>query len=392
MGVYSDVIDSTVLNHIKIGKVDSSNNVFKLFCNISPAIFWICSALVVASSYIGDPIKCMSDKKIAETVCWLHGTYHIEEGLIEDIYGQPCKRSYDTYGSQLSLDERTADTPYYQWVPFMLIIHGLIFLISGKLWKCFENGLLEQFGAKEQISRLIEEEELNKHANEKAKRFRALSRNANNRRYFYFLFCEALNIIALVFNFCLIDVFLGGRFTAYGSDVIHYSMQKDDNVENPMCSAFPTLTACKFKSGAVVKGEVDIENSLCVLSQNIINQKIYIFLWFWMVFLMVAAALNSIFTVAQIAVPKMRRETIIAHMNTKKKQSMIFYSDNSVTRNCLELNRIGNWFLMRQIGKNSNPYYFRKFLCCINEHDARENGKTCDSEDGIIKTPFVEKV
>ena len=106
MGVYSDVIDSTVLNHIKIGKVDTSNNVFKLFCNISPAIFWICSALVVASSYIGDPIKCMSKNDIAETVCWLHGTYHIEEGLIEEIYGKPCKRSYDTYGSQLSIDER----------------------------------------------------------------------------------------------------------------------------------------------------------------------------------------------------------------------------------------------------------------------------------------------
>merc|ERR1712018_302255 len=126
MGVYSDVIDSSVLSHLKIGKVDTSNNVFKLFCNISPAIFWISSALVIASSYIGDPIKCMSKHDIAETVCWLHGTYHIEEGLIEEIYGQPCKRSYDTYGSQLSMDERKADTPYYQWVDF------------SNLWKALE--------------------------------------------------------------------------------------------------------------------------------------------------------------------------------------------------------------------------------------------------------------
>jgi len=395
MGVYDSVIDSTVLNHLKFGNVDTSDIIFKLFCNVSPAIFWISSALVIASSYIGEPIKCMTSKSIADSVCWLHGTYHIDEGISTEVYGHTCKRSYETYGKDLSIDERKADTPYYQWVPFMLIIHGLIFLISGKLWKYFEDGLLEQFGTKKQLSKLIEEEELNKHAEATAKRFRALSRNANNRRFFLFLFCEVLNIIALIFNFCLIDVFLGGRFAAYGSDVVKYSIEKDINAENPMCSAFPTLTACIFKSGGVVKGSVDVENSLCVLSQNIINQKIYLFLWFWMIFLMVAAALNTIFILAQIVVPKMRRERIVAQMNTKKKRGMILYGNNAVTRNCLESSRIGNWFLLWQIGNNSNPYYFRKFLVSINDNDSRDNTRkvsTADSENEIVKTPFVENV
>jgi len=215
MGVYSDVIDSSVINHLKIGKVDTSNNVFKLFCNISPAIFWISSALVIASSYIGDPIKCMSKHDIAETVCWLHGTYHIPDSISSDIYGETCKRTYDKYGSHLTMDQRDADTPYYQWVPFMLIIHGLIFLIAGKVWKALENGLLEQFGTRNEISKLIEEEELNKHANEKAKRFRALSRNANNRRFYYFIFCELINLVALIFNFCLIEPYLPPCFAHF---------------------------------------------------------------------------------------------------------------------------------------------------------------------------------
>jgi len=395
MGVYSDIIDSSVINHLKFGKVDTSNNVFKLFCNISPAIFWISSALVIASSYIGDPIKCMSKHDIAETVCWLHGTYHIPDSISSDIYGETCKRTYDKYGSHLTMDQRDADTPYYQWVPFMLIIHGLIFLIAGKVWKALENGLLEQFGDKNEISRLIEEEELNKHANEKARRFRALSRNANNRRFYYFLFCEMINIVALIFNFCLIDVFLGGRFSSYGSDVVNYLIQKDPNAQeqegNPMCSAFPTLTACKFKFGGVVKNSVDEEVSLCVLSQNIINQKIYLFLWFWMILLMVAAAINTIFRLCLIFVPNMRKMTIIAWMNTKRKRGAFLDQDNVVSRNCLEMNRIGNWFLMDQIGKNSNPYYFRKFLYSVYENDMRENGRkqsTTDNEEGTVKVPL----
>ena len=65
MGVYSDVIDSSVLSHLKVGKVDTTNSVFKLFANLSPAVFWIASALVIASSYIGEPIKCMTNKPIA---------------------------------------------------------------------------------------------------------------------------------------------------------------------------------------------------------------------------------------------------------------------------------------------------------------------------------------
>jgi len=399
MGVYSDVIDSSVLSHLKVGKVDTTNNVFKLFANLSPAVFWIASALVIASSYIGEPIKCMSNKPIAETVCWLHGTYHIDESISTDVYGSTCKRSYETHGKDLTIEERDTDTPYYQWVPFMLIIHGLIFLISGKIWSNFENGLLEQFGTRKEISRLIEEKELDKIANEKAKRFRALSRNLNNRRFICFIFCELINIIALVFNYCLIDVFLGGRFSTYGSDVINYSVQNDKTAENPMCSAFPTLTACKFKSGGVSKGSVDIETSLCVLSQNIINQKIYLFLWFWMILLMVAAGIGAIFRITQIVLPNVRKESIVALINTKRRRSEFVDKDNAVKRNWSELNRIGNWFLLCQIGKNSNPYYFRKFLESVNENDRRtrqddysDTGiekQNNDVEEGIVKVPLV---
>merc|ERR1712165_79879 len=175
------------------------------------------------------------------------------------------------------------------------------------------------------------------------------------------------------------------RFSSYGSDVVNYSIQKDPNAlepeGNPMCSAFPTLTACKFKFGGVVKDSVDQEVSLCVLSQNIINQKIYLFLWFWMVLLMVAAAINTIFRFCLIFVPNMRKMTIIAFMN----------QENVVSRNCLEMNRIGNWFLMDQIGTNSNPYYFRKFLYSVYENDMRENGRkqsTTDNEEGTVKVPL----
>ena len=134
MGINKDILDSSIIKHLQFGVVDSSNNVFKLFANVSPTIFWISSVLVIASSYIGDPIKCMTNNKMAETVCWIHGSYHVDEKISEEVYGSVCKRSYNTYGTELSLEEKDVDTAYYQWVPFMLFVHGLLFLIPGKIW------------------------------------------------------------------------------------------------------------------------------------------------------------------------------------------------------------------------------------------------------------------
>ena len=206
MGINKDILDSSIINNLKFGVVDTSNNVFKLFANVSPTIFWISSVLVIASSYIGEAIKCMSNNKMAETVCWIHGTYHVDEKISEEVYGSVCKRSYDTYGTDLTMEERDVDTAYYQWVPFMLFVHGCLFLISGKIWYVLENGLLEQFGTRKEISSLVEDEEISKMAAQRAKRFVALSRKANNRYFMYFILCEICNIFAVIFNFFLSSI------------------------------------------------------------------------------------------------------------------------------------------------------------------------------------------
>ena len=379
MGIHGDILDSSVLKSLKFGAVDTSNHVFKLFANITPAIFWVSSALVIAASYIGDPIKCMSKgtpaEDIADTVCWIHGTYHVDKKISEKVYGSVCKRSYDTYGSELSDGERDADTAYYQWVPFMLIIHGFIFLISAKIWKVLENDLLEQFGTRKDISRLIEDTEISKRAQQNANKFISLSRHANNRYFLYFVLCELGNIAALIFNFYLIDIFLGGRFKYYGSDVVAYSNTNNMYAENPICSAFPTLTSCTVKFAGVVKGSVDVENILCILSQNIINGKIYLVIWFWMVILLIACAINTIYRIALLVVSAVRKNELVCLINTRRRRAEFLDKDTIVREHWEELNRIGTWFLMCQIGRNSNPYYFREFLLCLIEDDKKRKRK-----------------
>lgn len=75
-----------------------------------------------------------------------------------------------------------------------------------------------------------------------------------------------------------IDTFLGGAFLTYGTEVIKFSQQNQENRTDPMVIVFPRVTKCTFhKFGP--SGTIQHHDALCVLALNILNEKIYIFLW-----------------------------------------------------------------------------------------------------------------
>lgn len=76
----------------------------------------------------------------------------------------------------------------------------------------------------------------------------------------------------------MIDKFLGGAFFTYGTEVISFAQQDQENRTDPMVTVFPRVTKCTFhKFGP--SGSIQRHDALCVLALNILNEKIYIFLW-----------------------------------------------------------------------------------------------------------------
>ena len=66
------------------------------------------------------------------------------------------------------------------------------------------------------------------------------------------------------------------------------------------------LTKCTFhKYGH--SGTIEKHDALCLLATNIISEKIYVFLWFWLIILAVLTACYLIYTIAVIAVPSIRK-------------------------------------------------------------------------------------
>ena len=101
-------------------------------------------------------------------------------------------------------------------------------------------------------------------------------------------------------------------------------------------------------------GSVEHLKGICILSQNIINEKIYLFMWFLLVFMSAASAIQVIFDIAILAIPAFRKRLI-------EQQTGTFYDGGQMNSFILNCN-IGNWFLLYQIGKNTNREFFYKFI------------------------------
>ena len=68
----------------------------------------------------------------------------------------------------------------------------------------------------------------------------------------------------------------------------------------------PLQVACYIRIGATT-GAIDRTNYLCILSNNLFNQKYFLILWVWWIFLLVVAILGLIYRVARILVPDFSR-------------------------------------------------------------------------------------
>jgi len=175
-----------------------------------------------------------------------------------------------------------------------------------------------------------------------------------------FQLCQLLNIAMLALNWWVTDKFLGGNFSTYGTDVIEYyshftSQYERENSEmaDPMCNAFPTKVGCTIKVVAPSSGKSEA-NGYCILSQNIINEKIYLFLWFWFVLMFVISALQMIFEIAIFAIPSFRSFVIARQTGNFTTGEMKRYIEHDCN--------YGDWFILHQMGKNTNKEFFYRFV------------------------------
>jgi len=241
---------------------------------------------------------------------------------------------------------------YYQWVCFTLYFQAILFYIPRYLWKVFEAGKLKMLVSglcvpivdpktkKDRVDAL--HDFFQKHGN----------RSKNNWYAAKFFFCEFLNLVNVIGQIYFVDLFLGGEFTTYGSDVWGMMQEEFEERTDPMAMVFPKMAKCTFhKYGPT--GTIQRHDGLCILPVNIINEKIYFFLWFWFVALAIITAVQQVYRLITVLVPGLQVTRMKGLARAVPEHKIRELSKRTST---------GDWFLLSQMGKNMDSLMFRDFL------------------------------
>jgi len=292
------------LNPLKLFRLDAvliDNPIFKLHHqgNFFLVLFGV--VFTYGINYLDKNAIICDDKDLPEFThqyCWLHGSGHIPS----DLHGPDLKCQADQVKNGTPNERHTH---YYLWVPFVLTLLLAVIKIPRSLWKALEGGFVKSIIGDGDPEKIDPEKIGQKIKSKKWKK--------KARRYNYnYALCEILNIFCIILCFIILNALVGNgkkHFWKYGTDVFRYEYNLNEKYEkdedywktrvSPRCNLFPTEVSCNVKTGGIDKG-VDVDNTLCILSNNLFNQYYFIILWFWWTILLAISAGGFVYRLAQI--------------------------------------------------------------------------------------------
>jgi len=291
----------------KLGSPGIKNDDFydRLSRKYSLIVLGVSFLIVSSSQFVGNPINCYTQNiagghvAYVNWVCWISSSYYLP-------FDKPLPSRY----------EQTPDKiPYYQWVPFILLCMMFLFYLPGFVWR----NLNKACGINTKIitKMVADMDQLDGEKREKA--VRALAKHidkalAYHREYEYgfmhnfrrqlasilcctigrhsgnylawtYVFVKLLYIGNAVGQLFLLNVFMGRGFTLIGFETIQRWWHGSDM---DIVERFPRITMCKFKI-RTLGANIQSYDVQCLLPINIYNEKIFLFIWFWLAFVAVAS-------------------------------------------------------------------------------------------------------
>lgn len=360
---------------LKIDPINIDNNVFKLHYKATVIFLILFSLLVTGRQYFGDPIDCIQrddiPANIIDTYCWIHSTFTLPDAFNKTVGVEVPHPGIDKFVR----GERRIYHKYYQWVCFVLFLQAIMFYVPRYLWKIWEGGRLRSLVL--DLHDPILKPEAKRDQIHQLSTYLRDNFTYHNSYFYHFLFCETFNFMTVVVNIYGVDAFLGGEFMTYGLDVLRYTRMDVETRDDPMIRIFPRMTKCTFHRYGP-SGDVQKYDALCLLPLNVINEKIYVFLWFWFVFLAIIDVVFIVYRIATIFIPKMR------YINVRSRARL---TDRFNLKIIMDSAGIGDWFLLYLLSKNMDASNFKDLLQDFAKELAFSGAViVCDKSEKMIDT------
>jgi len=336
--------------------VNVDNAVFRLHSIITPLILLVGMTFVTMRQHFGEPIECLHSRsdisqQLLQHYCWIESTFSIVANDKQTAAGYKIASTEVAYPGvktfQPEHSERRVYHKYYQWVYFVLMVQAILFYVPKYIWKAKEARRLRKMITELKLRHILEFSEYDRHRLVQDVMDTLLISNDYFKTFF---FCECAYFAHLLFQIWFTNIFLGGAFLSFGTEWLSYAHLQYNEAFDPLIRVFPRMTKCTFhKFGP--SGSIEQHDALCFLPINIVNEKVYLILWFWFAILLFVTAFFIFYRIMLVICPPLRY---------RKLRGLAPSTDKRYLRRLTR--RVGNWFILQFIANHMRPSHFRDMI------------------------------
>lgn len=412
---------------LQIKQVNSTDLIWRLHCRVTVFLLLLASLLLSARQYFGNPIDCVigSGTVSSSTMnefCWIMGTYISSDPNFGTVFhGTPafvCALdvrlpavivfacacvSFLALSTVLDstdlvkINAKIGHIPesersyqkYYQWVVFILALQACMFSVPNFLWKAWEAGRLQSLCdglskyPKFRVIQTVQGQNLSyffplsatpilpDHWEKTRKKQLITYLSADfprlHRTYLLrYCFCTLLNFCNVLLNIFLVNVIFSGFWSNYHPAVKALLSFDFPSWNRYNSQVFPKIAKCDFHFVGP-SGSKQNRDGLCLLPLNVVNEKIFAFIWLWFLGLLVISMLNLLFWIVVLCSKGFRLWLLTAPLYPIRTSYVV---------RALDGQGVGQWFLLYQLCRNLNPIVGRELVQSVSKAKGHNGHKT----------------
>ncbi|KAL3118913.1 hypothetical protein niasHT_004844 [Heterodera trifolii] len=274
---------------------------------------------ISAKQYFGQAINCWvpnefkgSWEKYAEDYCFVANSYYV-----------PFDMEVPS-----DLSKRVDQITYYRWVPVVLAIQALLFWLPNWLWNMLHKqtainarSVVQEAGKSRALIGAERDKEIEALAGYISDSVSVFSEPYGRRpcglnATLIYLAIKMLYVLNSFGQLIALNHFLGGQYYSWAYETFLSVLRGEEWRES---AVFPRVIMCDFAVRLLANPQR--HTIQCVIMMNMINEKLYFFLYFWFLFVGTVTLINFFYYLAMLMMPALRTSFVMRNIN-KHQQKM----------------------------------------------------------------------
>ena len=371
LGVFKEIAENIWVDEGP--KID--NTTLRLNYKVTVSFLLVTSGLVTFYDWFGidnNPVECVANEKLPKYIndfCWLHPKeVNMEmDNWTEERFDQSTVM--EGVGQTKDKD-KVFTIHYYQWTPFFLLFQAICFYAARFVWTRWENGTMAFFKKSLDKADWTDEQKAEAAAEILIERS---EKKFNDMYALGYMVSELVAIANIVLQWILTTVFLGTVVTNWESEEIGnvnflnlgWKVMTSRRTYLPTRMLFPRVSICHWRKPGT-GGGISGTQANCLLPINIINDKIFLALWFWLVFVSLLTGLNFIYRVLMYLYKDLRKKKLSWDVLKREKEQQADWQLDSICK------KHSDFLVFENFSENFSTIVVRKTLLKIAERSQRD--------------------